>query len=147
MRKLTALLAVVLLVGCKNPTVSVELKGQPAVPAPPRYQIIINTQEWTGANAEAFLLDTQRGRVWAYNRFYQSNGVGKEENFYPIEVIDDEGVMGMTSKEWHSFNEFKKAQLAEKVAKGVATSTANPKETSAIEEREEALRIPPPVSK
>jgi hypothetical protein len=147
MRKLTALLAVVLLVGCKNPTVSVELKGQPAVTAPPRYQIIINTQEWTGANAEAFLLDTQRGRVWAYNRFYEANGVGEGQHFFPIEIIDDEGAMGMTSKEWFSFQDFKKAQLAEKVAKGVATSKANPKEKSAIEELEEALGTPPPVPK
>lgn len=114
MRDITALLAITILGGCNDPKVLLELKGQPAVPPPPRYQIIINTQEFNGANAEASLLDTQRGRVWAYNRFLEAKGLGTPEHFYPIEIVDDEGVMGKTSEEWHRFQEFRRAKLAEK---------------------------------
>jgi hypothetical protein len=124
MRKLTASLVLVLVVGCNDPKVSVELTGQTAIPAPPRYQIIINTQEFTGANAEAFLLDTQRGRVWAYNRWVPPGPEepGTAEHFYPITIIDDEGVIGMTSNDWHSFLSFKKAQRDAKETKAFISS-------------------------
>lgn len=115
MRKITGLLAVVAIVGCNDPKVSVDLKGQPAMPAPPRYQIVINTHESTGRNSEAFLLDTERGRVWKYNDFNISTGMG--EHFYPLEIIDQEGLMGMTPEKWLSFGEFLKAKRAEKDAK------------------------------
>jgi hypothetical protein len=108
MRKLAALLVLVLTVGCNDPKVSVELKGQTAIPAPPRYQIIINTHERTGANAEAFLLDTQRGRVWAYGPYNDKTKL--VDHFGPIDIIDEEGVMGMTPENWHSFQEFIKAK-------------------------------------
>ena len=106
MRKITALLSVALLIGCKDPKASFELKGQLDVPAPPRYQIIINSQEWSGANAEAFLLDTQKGRVWGYTRFVPSIEMGKrpiEERFYPIRIIDDDGELGFTTEQYDHF--------------------------------------------
>lgn len=71
MRKITALLSVALLIGCKDPKASVELKGQLDVPAPPRYQIIINTNynNKEFQNPIAFLLDTQQGRIWYYKLY------------------------------------------------------------------------------
>ncbi len=127
-QKLVVLSAAILLFGCNDPKLSIELKGQPAVPAPPRYQIIINTQEFTGANAEAFLLDTQRGRVWGYNRFVPPETM---ENFYPITIIDDEGVIGMTSNDWHSFQAFKKAKRDAKETQVILDRAA--KEAAAAE--------------
>lgn len=108
MRKLTALLVLVLVVGCNAPKVSVELKGQTAIPAPPRYQIVINTHKYDGGNTEAFLLDTERGRVWMYRPFDELKQM--VNHFYPIEIVDNEGVIGQTPKDWFSLNALLKAK-------------------------------------
>jgi hypothetical protein len=115
MRKLTALLVLVLAIGCNDPKVSVELKGQTAIPAPPRYQIVINTHKNDGGNTEAFLLDTERGRVWMYRPLDESTQM--VNHFYPIEIVDSEGVIGQTPKDWFSLNDLLKAERDAKEAK------------------------------
>ena len=97
MRKIAALLALVLLVGCGDPKVSVELKGQPAAAAPPRYQVVSTTH----GLAQTFLLDTQRGRVWRY----EPDAIGQSPRFQKIEIIDDEGVLGMTPGQFLQWRE------------------------------------------
>lgn len=110
MRKLTALLVLGFVAGCNEPKVSVELKGQPAIPALPRYQIVINTHETRlGTNTPAFLLDTQEGRVWRYE---PSTVI---PHFMYIEIIDQQGKLGPTIHEWsksmeHLESESRKSQ-------------------------------------
>ncbi len=57
---LTALLA-----GCDNPIITIDLKGQPnipAQPAPPRFQLVMHP-EYPGEFT--YLLDTQTGAIWS----------------------------------------------------------------------------------
>jgi hypothetical protein len=98
MRKLTALLVLVLAVGCKDSKLAVDLQGIPPATQSQRYQIIANSAEWTGSNSQVFLLDTVRGRVWGYSPHSPSTNI--PENFSPIDVIDDEGVLGLTASRW-----------------------------------------------
>ena len=99
MRKLTALLVLVLAVGCKDSKVAVDLQGIPPATQPQRYQIITNLAEYTGVNSQVFLLDTVRGRVWGYSPFDPLDNT--PENFYQILVVDDEGVLGTTKNQWY----------------------------------------------
>lgn len=98
MRKLTALLAVVLLVGCKDSKVSVDLQGVPPATQTQRYQIVINPHHKGDLlNPAAFLIDTEKGRVWEYNRFFISeSGERQGQHFRPLEVLDDNGILGLT---------------------------------------------------
>lgn len=59
-----ALLLMVLLAGCDKPIITIDLKGQPnipAQPAPPRFQLIMHPQY---PGKFTYLLDTQTGAVW-----------------------------------------------------------------------------------
>lgn len=100
MRKLTALLAVVLLVGCKDSKVSVDLQGVPPAMQTQRYQIVINPHHKDNPlNPPAFLIDTEKGRVWEYNLFRISeSGEHYAEHFRPVDVLDDNGILGVTPK-------------------------------------------------
>jgi hypothetical protein len=108
MRKwLTRLLILlpVTVAGCDKPIITIDLKGQPnipAQPAPPRFQIVINTHKHdidNGFPPQAFLLDTERGRVWGYEGFTPVNKM--PSHFWPLEVVDDEGQLGMTKEVWN----------------------------------------------
>lgn len=105
MRKIPALLAVVLLVGCKDSKVAVDLKGIPAASQSQRYQIVINSHPHDGSNTQAFLIDTERGRVWEY---FAASTTGKERrysHFNETFVIDDEGVVGPTQQDFNKLHE------------------------------------------
>lgn len=100
MRITTVLLAVVAIVGCKDSKVAVDLQGVPPATQSQRYQIIINPHPFNGSNTQAFLIDTERGRIWEYNPFTD----GKEprlSNFSEVNIIDEEGALGPTL---HAFN-------------------------------------------
>jgi len=67
MRKWTStllILLVVIVTGCDKPIITIDLKGQPnipAQPAPPRYQLVMHP-EFPGKFT--YLLDTQTGALW-----------------------------------------------------------------------------------
>lgn len=105
MRKITALLAVVAVVGCKDSKVAVDLQGIPPATQSQRYQIVINSHPFDGNNTQAFLIDTERGRVWEY--FPASTG-GKERyasHFSKAYIIDEEGVLGPTLQAFNKLHE------------------------------------------
>jgi hypothetical protein len=55
----------VLLAGCDKPIITIDLKGQPnipAQPAPPRFQLVVTNSEMP--NLFTYLLDTQTGALW-----------------------------------------------------------------------------------
>jgi hypothetical protein len=55
----------VLVVGCDKPIITIDLKGQPnipAQPAPPRFQLVVTNSEMP--NLFTYLLDTQTGMLW-----------------------------------------------------------------------------------
>ena len=59
-----ALLLMVLLAGCDKPIITIDLKGQPSIPAqpaPPRFQLVMHP-EYPGKFT--YLLDTQTGALW-----------------------------------------------------------------------------------
>jgi len=59
-----ALLLMVLLAGCDKPIITIDLKGQPSIPAqpaPPRFQVVMHP-EFPGKFT--YLLDTQTGALW-----------------------------------------------------------------------------------
>lgn len=64
MRLCVAMLGLLLLVGCDKPIITIDLKGQPnipAQPAPPRFQLVMHP-EFPGLHT--YLLDTQTGAIW-----------------------------------------------------------------------------------
>lgn len=68
MRKWTStllILLVVIVTGCDKPIITIDLKGQPnipAQPAPPRFQLVVTNSEMP--NLFTYLLDTQTGMLW-----------------------------------------------------------------------------------
>ncbi len=61
----TILFLMVVLAGCDKPIITIDLKGQPnipAQPAPPRFQLVMHP-EFPGKFT--FLLDTQTGAIWS----------------------------------------------------------------------------------
>ena len=59
------LLLMVLLAGCDKPIITIDLKGQPnipAQPAPPRFQLVVTNPE--RPYLFTYLLDTQTGALW-----------------------------------------------------------------------------------
>jgi hypothetical protein len=96
MRKIAALLALVVIVGCKDSKVAVDLQGIPPTTRSQRYQIVINSHPFDGNNTQAFLIDTERGRVWEY---FPASTAGKERyssHFSKTYIIDEEGLLGPT---------------------------------------------------
>ena len=64
MRLCVAMLGLLLLAGCDRPIITIDLKGQPnipAQPAPPRFQLIMHPQY---PGKFTYLLDTQTGALW-----------------------------------------------------------------------------------
>lgn len=62
--RIPVLLLTVLLAGCDKPIITIDLKGQPnipAQPAPPRFQLIMHPQF---PGKFTYLLDTQTGALW-----------------------------------------------------------------------------------
>ena len=90
-----ALMVLGLMAGCNEPKVSVELEGQPVAP---RYQIVINTHKRDGTSTEAFLLDAQEGRVWEYVPFIV--GSNTSSHFRPMDILDEQGKLGLPPLEW-----------------------------------------------
>ena len=105
MRKLTALLAVVLLVGCKDSKVSVDLQGVPPATRSQRYQIVINSHPFDGNNTQAFLIDTERGRVWEYFPASTNDKVRYSSHFSKSYIIDEEGALGPTQQAFDKLHE------------------------------------------
>ena len=70
MRAATVLILMVLLAGCDGSNIptsyTIDLQGQPSVPAPQRYEI-------KNTDVGIFLLDTEQGRVWRYTLVAESN--------------------------------------------------------------------------
>jgi hypothetical protein len=55
----------VIVAGCDNPIITIEVKGQPAIPAqpaPPRYQLVVTNPD--RPYLFTYLLDTQTGALW-----------------------------------------------------------------------------------
>lgn len=103
MRKIAALLALVVIVGCKDSKVAVDLQGN--VTQTQRYQIVINSHPYDGNNTQAFLIDTERGRIWEY---VPASTGGKERyssHFSNTTIIDDEGVLGPTQHRYSKVHE------------------------------------------
>jgi hypothetical protein len=69
------LVLMMLLVGCDKPTITMDLKGQPnipAQPAPPRFQLVV-----TNPNRPylfTYLLDTQTGALWLQKEIIDLEG-------------------------------------------------------------------------
>lgn len=64
MRLCVAMLGLLLLAGCDKPIITIDLKGQPnipAQPAPPRFQLVMHPEI---PGKFTFLLDTQTGALW-----------------------------------------------------------------------------------
>lgn len=64
MRLCVVMLGLLFLVGCDKPIITIDLKGQPnipAQPAPPRFQLVMHP-EFPGMFT--YLLDTQTGTLW-----------------------------------------------------------------------------------
>lgn len=62
--RIAVLLSILLLAGCDKPIITIDLKGQPnipAQPAPPRFQLIMHPQF---PGKFTYLLDTQTGALW-----------------------------------------------------------------------------------
>lgn len=62
--KQIVLVGVLLLAGCDTPNITIDLKGQPnipAQPAPPRFQLVMHPQY---PGKFTYLLDTQTGAIW-----------------------------------------------------------------------------------
>lgn len=60
----TILFLMVVLAGCDKPIITIDLKGQPyipAQPAPPRFQLVMHPEL---PGKFTFLLDTQTGAIW-----------------------------------------------------------------------------------
>jgi hypothetical protein len=96
MRKITALLALVAVVGCKDSKVAVDLQGIPPATQSQRYQIVINPHPFDGNNTQAFLIDTERGRIWEYSPARTDTDERRSSNFSKTYIIDEEGVLGPT---------------------------------------------------
>ena len=75
MRLCVVMLGLLFLAGCDKPIITIDLKGQPSIPAqpaPPRFQLIM-------ANSPApyfftYLLDTQTGTLWQRNEIVDLEG-------------------------------------------------------------------------
>jgi hypothetical protein len=86
MRKITALLAVVAVIGCKE----VSLMSGTG-----RYQIV-------GSRSDTFFIDTQRGRVWVLNPGFTVGEYDYPRHFSRIDIIDGEKQLGVDWKQWMS---------------------------------------------
>lgn len=95
MRKITALLAVVLLVGCKEPLMLGTEKANPAAEPSGRYQIV-------ESRPDTFFIDTQRGRVWVLRPAMKSGKYDYEPHFWPVPIIDEENKIGMDFNQWRT---------------------------------------------
>jgi len=65
MRLCVVMLGLLFLAGCDKPIITIDLKGQPSIPAqpaPPRFQLIVANSEMP--NLFTYLLDTQTGTLW-----------------------------------------------------------------------------------
>jgi hypothetical protein len=94
MRKITALLAVVAVIGCKEVSLmSGTEKDNPVAETSGRYQIV-------ESRSDIFFIDTQRGRVWFLRPEMKVGKYDYEPHFWPITIIDDENKIGMDSFKW-----------------------------------------------
>jgi len=65
MRLCAVMLGLLFLSGCDKPIITIDLKGQPnipAQPAPPRFQLVVTNPE--RPYLFTYLLDTQTGALW-----------------------------------------------------------------------------------
>lgn len=86
MRLCVAILGLLFLAGCDKPIITIDLKGQPnipAQPAPPRFQLVMHP-EFPGKFT--YLLDTQTGALWQQIEFTDMEGnpaVWVQQKFQP----------------------------------------------------------------
>jgi hypothetical protein len=70
MRLCVVMLGLLFLAGCDKPIITIDLKGQPSIPAqpaPPRFQLIVANSEMP--NLFTYLLDTQTGALWQRGQY------------------------------------------------------------------------------
>lgn len=73
-----------LLAGCDKPIITIDLKGQPSIPAqpsPPRFQLVVHP-EFPGKFT--YLVDTQTGAIWSpvtYTNLEGAPSVWVQEKF------------------------------------------------------------------
>lgn len=75
MRLCVAMLGLLFLVGCDKPIITIDLKGQPnipAQPAPPRFQLVVTNPE--RPYLFTYLLDTQTGALWLQKEITDMEG-------------------------------------------------------------------------
>ena len=96
MRKITALFALVMIVGCKEGALILGTeKANPAAEPSGRYQIV-------ESRPNTFFIDTQRGRVWVLQPASKIDKYDYEPHFWPVPIIDDENKIGMDSAKWRT---------------------------------------------
>ena len=80
MRLCVVMLGLLFLAGCDKPIITIDLKGQPSIPAqpaqpaqpaPPRFQLVVHP-EYPGKFT--YLLDTQTGALWVKKEFPHREG-------------------------------------------------------------------------
>ncbi len=68
------ILLTVIVAGCDKPIITIDLKGQPSIPAqpaPPRFQLVMHP-EFPGQFT--YLLDTQTGALWNHKKVTDVEG-------------------------------------------------------------------------
>lgn len=89
-----------------------------------RYQIVINRHKVDGEfpegdSAEAFLIDTAKGRVWSFRREWIGTNLSDRVpmHFSRLHIVDEEGLLGPTRKQFvdtnKEFNKIKRRMLLE----------------------------------
>lgn len=130
MRKLTALLVLVLAVGCKEwPWTQVGQESNSKEPVG-RYQVV------TG-RSDTLLVDTVRGRTWTLVGPYKRGDHDYEPHFHPLTIIDEEGKIGMSWIDWvmlparweKATKDFEVQAILDKAAKEVAAAEKEKKDS------------------
>ena len=124
MRKITALLSVALLIGCKEPLMLGTEKANPATEPSGRYQIV-------ESRPDTFFIDTQRGRVWVLRSARKIGKYDYESHFYPMTIIDEENKIGMDWTKWKTLPARFEETVRQLEAEGhLSTETAKQLEAS-----------------
>ena len=126
MQKIAGLIALVITItGCDKPEIT--SANEPVG----RYQIVINRHKVDGDppegdSAEAFLIDSAKGRVWAFQREYIGmNYYDKVPmRFVRIDILDQEGVLGPPSSQFFDTNKKANKMMQRMHLKKVIENTA-----------------------